>query len=392
MPNRRLAAAALPAVAALVAAWSVSASAQVTIPTSTTPPPPTLPTSTTSTTAPPTTTSTTRPPTSTTAPPGGGGGPSGTVPPGGGPAQGGDSADVGQGTVPPDAQALIDAVKRTPANNTSRLLDALKPLQDLGLTEAEAISLGFGQFPVGGYATYSHDWLYPRFVPSFHMHEGTDIFAAMGTPARAPVDGVVKITNGAVGGLSVYVTTADGTYYYLAHLSGLAEGVVDGLVVKTGDVVGFVGDSGNAKGTPPHIHFEIHPQGGGPVDPKAILDGWLADALARVPALIGERAANVPRAVVTTSITRRLSDGGSGFGAPAGPARSQLLWASSANPAGGALRLAEAEASGAARRLDWDEVARLQQARALRWQADLARAHRLIDPLVPPAARDLFTG
>jgi murein DD-endopeptidase MepM/ murein hydrolase activator NlpD len=206
------------------------------------------------------------------------------------------------------------------------------------------------------------------------------------------MDGVVKITNGIVGGLAVYVTTPDGTYYYMAHLSGLADGVVEGLAVKTGDIVGFVGDSGDAKGGPPHVHFEVHPQGGPAVDPKAILDGWLAEALAHVPALIGERSADVPQAVVATSVTRRLSDGGSGFGAPAGPARSQLLWASSANPAGGPLRLAEAEAAGAARRLDWDEVTRVQQAKALRWQADLARAHRVIDPLVPPAARGLFSG
>lgn len=260
------------------------------------------------------------------------------------------------------------------------------------MTEAQAIAIGFGHFPVAGYATYSHDWLYPRFFPTFHMHQGTDLFAEMGTPARAPMDGVVKITNGIVGGLAVYVTAADGTYYYMAHLSGLADGVVEGLVVKTGDIVGFVGDSGDAKGGPPHIHFEIHPRGGPAVDPKAILDGWLAEALAHVPALIGERSANVPRAVVATAMTRRITDGGGGFGSPVGPARSQLLWASSANPTGGALRLAEAEAAGAARRLNWDEVNRRQQAQALRWKADLARAHALLDPITPAAARGLFSG
>lgn len=390
MRTRRLYIAALVTVAATVAA-AIGAGAQV-------PTVPTVPT-TTSTTRPPTsTTSTTRPPgTTTTVPPGGGGGGGGgqtTVPPGGGdgPTTGGDSATPGRGVVPPEAQAQMDAVKRSGSNNTSRLLDALRPLQDLGFTEEEAIAAGFGQFPVAGYATWSHDWLYPRFVPSFHMHEGTDVFAEMGTPVRAPVDGKVRITNGAIGGLAVYVIEPDGTYYYMSHLNGIADGLVEGKAVKVGDIVGFVGDSGNAKGGAPHIHLEIHPQGGGPIDPKGILDSWVAQATAAAPALIGKHLQSLPRAVVTTAVTRRLADGGSGAATSPGPARSQLLWASAANPGGGPLLLAEAEVAGAARRLDWDEVARQQEADALAWKADREAARRLIEPFTPPGVLDLFTG
>lgn len=399
--NRKFLASLPPAALALLAGVGMVAAQPITIPTTSTsttnPAPP--PTVTTSTTRPPTSTTTTRPPSSTTTTqPGsdhggggsGGGDGSGSAP-GGGPASpgapsGGDSADPGVGVIPPEAQAQIAAVKRSRSSSTALLLEALKPLQDLGVSESDAIAAGFGRFPVGGYATYSHDWLFPRFVPEFHMHQGTDVFAAMGTPVRAPADGVVKITNGLIGGLAVYVTEPDGTYYYMSHLAGLADGVVDGLQVKTGDVVGSVGDSGNAKGGAPHVHFEIHPKGGGPVDPKAILDQWLVEALAKVPALIGQRSVDVPRTVIATSGTRRLAEG------LTAPAQAQLMWASSANPVMGALQLAQAEVAGAARRVDWDEVARRQEAEARAWAKERDDAAKVLDPLTPPLLRKTFTG
>src|SRR5207245_2057825 len=81
-------------------------------------------------------------------------------------------------TVPPDAQAQINAVKRTPPNSTAALIQALGALEDFGLTPQEAINVGFGHFPVAGLANWSDDWLMPRFTPSFHLHQGNDIFAA----------------------------------------------------------------------------------------------------------------------------------------------------------------------------------------------------------------------
>ncbi len=174
---------------------------------------------------------------------------------------------------------------RTGPSSTKALVAALAPLTEHEMSAEEVARVGFGRFPVGGEATYSHDWWFPRFGPGWRLHEGTDIFAAIGTPVRAPVEGTIRISNGGLGGLAVYVTASDSTYFYLAHLSGLAPGLAEGSMVATGDLVGYVGDSGNARGGLPHLHFEVHPRGGGPVDPKPVLDRLLADAQDAVPRL-----------------------------------------------------------------------------------------------------------
>lgn len=421
-PRSRFLSLAVPVVAVAVAAAG-AARAQV----GDNPLPTTLPsspstTASPTTTAPPTTTSSTQPPSSTTTSPtttpSSSGQPQPTVP-GGGPAStappvGGGDSNEGGGVVPPDAQAIINSIKRTPGNNTRKLVEALRPLLDLGFTEAEAVQMGFGRFPVGGEATWGDDWYYPRFVPSFHFHEGTDIFNAYGTPVRSPVDGILKQSEGAVGGLAAYVYEPDGTYHYLAHLSGFVPGQVTGQPVKAAEVVGYNGDSGNARGGAPHVHYEIHPAptknvttGKGkkavtttvkvpvpigtqlpPVPPKPYLDQWVAEALANVPALIAKAEAGRPRAIIATGLTRRLADGSSTpFAAPSGPPRSQLLWASSASPSGGALRLAEAEASAAADEVGYATLAKEEEARLRAYEAERTWAGAVLAPLTPMALR-----
>ncbi|MDP9387472.1 MAG: M23 family metallopeptidase, partial [Actinomycetota bacterium] len=325
------------------------------------------------------------------------------------------AAPPAAGEVPPDAQAQINGVRRSPANNTRKLLAALAPLMDLGLSEQEAIARGFGRFPVGGYATFSHDWLFPRFTPSFHLHEGTDIFATRGTPVRAPAAGTLKLAQGGSGGLAVYIYEPNGTYYYMAHLDSFAPDLVQGQPVALGQVVGTVGDSGNAKGGAPHVHFEIHPApsrtvitGKGknrtvttvprsvpvgtvlpPIDPKAHLDQWLRDALADVSRVIASVEAR-PRALQATGLTRRLGTGtAGGFPGPVSPSRDQLLWVSSASPSGGALRLAEAEAMMAANDFDWSLAARRRQARLEELAEAQARVEALLRPLTPSALQSL---
>lgn len=319
----------------------------------------------------------------------GGGGPNGSGPDDDSSTTGGaDTSSSVDGAaprvVPPGFQDLINSVRRSKANSTTNLLAALQPLEDLGLTTEEAIAQGFGRFPIAGYATFVDDWWFPRFTPSFHLHQGTDIFAAHGTPVRSPVDGVLKQGNGAVGGLAAYVTQPDGTYFYLAHLSGFVPGQVTGQKVKVGEIVGYVGDTGNAVGGAPHVHMQIHPRGGPPVNPKPYLDQFIKDALEAVPSLIATREVGRPRALLTTGLTRRMTEGRGAFAAPGSPPRSELLWASSASP-GGALALAEAEVSAAARGVDWDELARDRQDQRLAWAAADRRAQSLLGPVTPPA-------
>lgn len=404
-------------VAALVGAGGLTAArAQVFDPgpttTTTAPPPP--PGDTTTTTAPPsmfpwpTTTTTTTPPAAGR----------GEAPPSGqAPGEGGGDGVVPPGTpqvVPPEYQKLIDSVKRSRPNNTTKLLAAIQPLIDAGLSREEAIALGFGQFPVGGQANFSDDWWYPRFTPVFHLHEGTDIFGAAGTPVRAPDDGVLRQSVGGVGGFAAYVTAADGTYYYMAHLAGFVEGQQTGQRVKRGEVVGYVGDSGNAKGSAPHVHFELHPaptktvtSGKGknqvtkvvttpvrpgtplpPTDPKPYLDQWINDAIANVPNLLAELEANRPRVIVATGLTRRFADGKGGvFAAPTTPSRDQLLWASSASPSGGALQLAQAEAAVAAQSLDWARISQKSAGQASAWARADSNARGAVALITPGPLR-----
>ncbi|PYQ43714.1 MAG: endopeptidase [Acidobacteria bacterium] len=86
------------------------------------------------------------------------------------------------------------------------------------------------------------------------VHEAIDMAAARGTPVLAVDDGIVKkLFTSAAGGLTLYEFDADGTYsYYYAHLDHYAEGLREGQAVKKGDVLGYVGTSGNAPANTPH--------------------------------------------------------------------------------------------------------------------------------------------
>jgi peptidoglycan LD-endopeptidase LytH len=124
--------------------------------------------------------------------------------------------------------------------------------------------IGSFVFPVRGPNTFTNDWHAPR---SGHLHQGCDVFAARGTPCVACVSGTVHHGEGKNAGLYVRLVGDDGNVYYYMHLDGFA---ATGHVTA-GTVIGYVGDTGNAKGTPPHLHFEIHPGGGAAINPYPIL-------------------------------------------------------------------------------------------------------------------------
>ncbi len=104
--------------------------------------------------------------------------------------------------------------------------------------------------PVPG-AIYINDWHFPR--PGGRLHLGNDLFAPAGTPVLAPVSGELEQVNGTLGGLQFWLQGDDGHRYIGTHLQSFG---LDGRV-QAGDIVGYVGNTGNARTTPPHLHFEI---------------------------------------------------------------------------------------------------------------------------------------
>jgi murein DD-endopeptidase MepM/ murein hydrolase activator NlpD len=134
-------------------------------------------------------------------------------------------------------------------------------------------------FPVYGPSSFSDDFGAPRATTGWH--HGNDIFATLGAPVLAVADGTLfNVGWNDVGGNRLWVRDQAGNEFYYAHLSAYSSLAREGAQVKAGDVVGFVGTTGDAAGTPPHLHFEIHPRPllwmgyDGAVDPYPYLLAW----------------------------------------------------------------------------------------------------------------------
>lgn len=122
-------------------------------------------------------------------------------------------------------------------------------------------------FPVLSGYSYTDSWGAPR---SQGGHEGTDILAPRRTPLLAVTDATVDHMSRAetgLGGIRIWLRDAEGTTYYYAHMEAIAGGLDAGDPVTAGQILGTVGNSGDARGGPTHVHFEIHPGGGAPVNP-----------------------------------------------------------------------------------------------------------------------------
>jgi murein DD-endopeptidase MepM/ murein hydrolase activator NlpD len=133
----------------------------------------------------------------------------------------------------------------------------------LGVRNA-APTAALARCPVAG-ATFMNDWGFPRADTGFH--EGNDLMAKRGVSIAAPVSGTVTQGIGKIGGNFFRLVGADGTSYYGAHLNSFGK---QGKV-KAGDVLGTVGNTGDADGGPTHLHFEIHPAGGPAINPYSYL-------------------------------------------------------------------------------------------------------------------------
>jgi peptidoglycan LD-endopeptidase LytH len=95
--------------------------------------------------------------------------------------------------------------------------------------------------------------------PGDRRHEGQDIFAPRGTPVHSATAGyVMRVGENTLGGKTVSVLGAGGRVYYYAHLDAYAPGIEVGQAVKPETIIGYVGTTGNARRTPPHLHFGVY--------------------------------------------------------------------------------------------------------------------------------------
>lgn len=114
-----------------------------------------------------------------------------------------------------------------------------------------------GRSPVA----FGDTWGAPR--SGGRRHQGVDMIGATGTPLLAVVDGFAEARTNELGGTTIWFSGADGNKYYYAHLDRY--GTLG--AVRAGDVIGYMGQTGNARDSVPHLHFEIHPGGGAAVNP-----------------------------------------------------------------------------------------------------------------------------
>jgi hypothetical protein len=165
----------------------------------------------------------------------------------------------------------------------------LAQLSSTGTPRLGDILAVVGPFPVAGLSWWTNDWHAYRCCPYPHLHQGLDMFAAEGTPLVAAADGYVsqKVVDD-ISGLGVEITDASNTQYFYAHLSRFASGLQVGQRVRVGEVIGYVGNTGNAAQTSPHLHFEVQPNGV-PVPPKPFVDRWLVLAEQKAEALLAAR-------------------------------------------------------------------------------------------------------
>ena len=143
-------------------------------------------------------------------------------------------------------------------------------------------------FPVDGGASYVDTYGAGRSDIYDGWHHGDDLFAPLGTPVVAVARGKLTLVGwNQLGGWRLWLTDRHGNSFYYAHLAGYARWILQHRNVKAGQVLGFLGRTGDAFTTPPHLHFEVHPHQllrlgyDGAVDPTTYLQSW---RVVRVPA------------------------------------------------------------------------------------------------------------
>ena len=122
-----------------------------------------------------------------------------------------------------------------------------------------------------GATSFINDWGFPR--SGGRTHRGNDLFAPRRQPVVAVAGGTVTLTRGGLGGIGIWLSADHGVDYYFAHLDGYAAGIRNGVRVNRGQLIAYNGNTGNARGGAPHVHFQLHPNGRtrAPVNPYPTL-------------------------------------------------------------------------------------------------------------------------
>jgi murein DD-endopeptidase MepM/ murein hydrolase activator NlpD len=212
---------------------------------------------------------------------------------------------VGAFAPPPDGLLAIAPTRAGPAPRLRRPAELVAPRVSRRLTRPLRATPSLREtgyvFPVLGGSLVADTFGAPRADVLFH--HGDDIFAAEGTPLLAVATGIVfSVGPNPIGGLRLWLRDEQGNEFYYAHLEAFSPLAVDGARVETGDVLGYVGNTGDAERTPPHLHFEVHPARflglgyDGAVDPTGYLRSWKVER-ALPP---GELALRRPRATQET--------------------------------------------------------------------------------------------
>jgi murein DD-endopeptidase MepM/ murein hydrolase activator NlpD len=157
----------------------------------------------------------------------------------------------------------------------------VRPKTGLPLTVTPPLEESGYVFPVLGGADWGDTYGADRSDVPGGWHHGDDLFAPLGTPVVAVTDGTVFAVGWErIGGWRLWLADGAGNDFYYAHLSGYTQLARNGRAVKRGDVLGFIGNTGDAFTTPPHLHFEVHPNPllylgyDGAVDPTTYLRAW----------------------------------------------------------------------------------------------------------------------
>jgi murein DD-endopeptidase MepM/ murein hydrolase activator NlpD len=208
-----------------------------------------------------------------------------------------------RGATPPHALPHGPSVSNAPSGNERPARQRKKHRhRSRPLKVTPTLGLDRYVFPVVGVSGYGDS--YGAFRGDVHgrWHHGDDIFAPLGSPVVAVANGTInRVGWHKVGGWRLWVRDAAANEFYYAHLSGYAPRVFHSRHVRAGDVLGFVGNTGDAFGGAPHLHFEVHPHQllrlkyDGAVDPTTYLNSWLRMRSVHAPFPVHPRLPRHPR-------------------------------------------------------------------------------------------------